>query len=156
MDISQVLNIRNIKLSLDARSKAEAIEELTDLLTVDGAVTDKAAFMHDVWQRENIASTGFESHIAIPHGKSSAVARTALAIGRTHYDIPWETMDGSDVRCIILFAVSLVDQSSTHIRLLSQVSASLADEEILARLLTEEDPQKIIQLFCSQDEEVTP
>lgn len=154
MDISEVLKATNIKLSMTAKSKEEAIEELTDLLVLDGAVINREEFIRDVWLREEQGSTGFENHIAIPHGKSSGVAHTALAIGRTQHEIPWETMDGSDVRCIILFAVTLVDQNATHIRLLSQVSGSLADEEIIAKLLVETDPQKIIALFNSEEEGV--
>ncbi len=152
MDISNVLNVKSIKLNMMAKSKEEAIEELTDLLVQDGAVINKEDYLKDVWLREEQGSTGFENHIAIPHGKSSGVARTALAMGRTQYEIPWETMDGSDVRCIILFAVCLVDQNATHIRLLSQVSGSLADEEIIEKLLQENDPQKIIDLLNAENE----
>ncbi|MEK1849733.1 PTS sugar transporter subunit IIA [Klebsiella pneumoniae] len=152
MDISTVLNVKNIKLNMTARTKEEVIEELTDLLIQDGAVTNKEDFIRDVWLREELGSTGFENHIAIPHGKSSGVSRTALAIGRTQHAIPWETMDGSDVRCVILFAVCLVDQNATHIRLLAQVSGSLADEDIIAKLLVESDPHKIIALFYSESE----
>ncbi|EBO5291961.1 PTS sugar transporter subunit IIA [Salmonella enterica] len=150
MDISSVLNVKNIKLNMMAKSKEEAIEELADLLVRDGAVINKDIFLKDVWLREEQGSTGFENHIAIPHGKSSGVARTALAIGRTQHQIPWETMDGSDVRCIILFAVCLVDQNATHIRLLSQVSGSLADEEIVEKLLKEDSPQKIVDLLNAE------
>ena len=152
MGISTVLNVKNIKLNMTARTKEEVIEELTDLLIQDGAVTNKEDFIRDVWLREELGSTGFENHIAIPHGKSSGVSRTALAIGRTQHAIPWETMDGSDVRCVILFAVCLVDQNATHIRLLAQVSGSLADEDIIAKLLVESDPHKIIALFNSETE----
>ncbi|EOZ3766995.1 TPA: PTS sugar transporter subunit IIA [Klebsiella pneumoniae] len=152
MDISTVLNVKNIKLNMTARTKEEVIEELTDLLIQDGAVTNKEDFIRDVWLREELGSTGFENHIAIPHGKSSGVSRTALAIGRTQHAIPWETMDGSDVRCVILFAVCLVDQNATHIRLLAQMSGSLADEDIIAKLLVESDPHKIIALFNSETE----
>ncbi|MGE9551969.1 PTS sugar transporter subunit IIA [Erwinia amylovora] len=152
MDISNVLNAHNIKLNMMAKTKEEAIEELTDLLVLDGAVINKNDFLKDVWLREEQGSTGFENHIAIPHGKSSGVAHTALAIGRTQHQIPWETMDGSDVRCIILFAVCLVDQNANHIRLLSQVSGSLADEEIIDKLLKEKNPQKIIDLLLPKDE----
>ncbi|VYU41980.1 PTS sugar transporter subunit IIA [Metakosakonia massiliensis] len=155
MNISDVLNVKNIKLNMLAKTKEEAVEELADLLVQDGAVVDKAQFMRDVWLREEQGSTGFENHIAIPHGKSSGVAHTALAIGRTQHEITWETMDGSDVRCIILFAVCLVDQNTTHIRLLSQVSGSLADEDIIAKLLVEEDPQKIIELLNSETEDMS-
>lgn len=147
-----MLNVKNIKLNMTARTKEEVIEELTDLLIQDGAVTNKEDFIRDVWLREEPGSTGFENHIAIPHGKSSGVSRTALAIGRTQHAIPWETMDGSDVRCVILFAVCLVDQNATHIRLLAQVSGSLADEDIIAKLLVESDPHKIIALFNSETE----
>ncbi len=147
-----MLNVKNIKLNMTARTKEEVIEELTDLLIQDGAVTNKEDFIRDVWLREELGSTGFENHIAIPHGKSSGVSRTALAIGRTQHAIPWETMDGSDVRCVILFAVCLVDQNATHIRLLAQVSGSLADEDIIAKLLVESDPHKIIALFNSESE----
>lgn len=147
-----MLNVKNIKLNMTARTKEEVIEELTDLLIQDGAVTNKEDFIRDVWLREELGSTGFENHIAIPHGKSSGVSRTALAIGRTQHAIPWETMDGSDVRCVILFAVCLVDQNATHIRLLAQVSGSLADEDIIAKLLVESDPHKIITLFNSETE----
>ena len=147
-----MLNVKNIKLNMTARTKEEVIEELTDLLIQDGAVTNKEDFIRDVWLREELGSTGFENHIAIPHGKSSGGSRTALAIGRTQHAIPWETMDGSDVRCVILFAVCLVDQNATHIRLLAQVSGSLANEDIIARLLVESDPHKIIALFNSETE----
>ncbi len=147
-----MLNVKNIKLNMTARTKEEVIEELTDLLIQDGAVTNKEDFIRDVWLREELGSTGFENHIAIPHGKSSGVSRTALAIGRTQHAIPWETIDGSDVRCVILFAVCLVDQNATHIRLLAQVSGSLADEDIIAKLLVESDPHKIIALFNSETE----
>ena len=147
-----MLNVKNIKLNMTARTKEEVIEELTDLLIQDGAVTNKEDFIRDVWLREELGSTGFENHIAIPHGKSSGVSRTALAIGRTQHAIPWETMDGSDVRCVILFAVCLVDQNATHIRLLAQVSGSLADEDIIAKLLVESDPHKNIALLNSETE----
>ncbi|MBA3110435.1 PTS sugar transporter subunit IIA [Salmonella enterica] len=153
MNISKILNVNNIKLNMMAKTKEEAIEELTDLLVLDGAVINKNDFLKDVWLREEQGSTGFENHIAIPHGKSSGVAHTTLAIGRTQHQIPWETMDGSDVRCIILFAVCLVDQNANHIRLLSQVSGSLADEEIIEKLLKENDPQKIIELLLPKDED---
>ncbi|MBS0897546.1 fructose PTS transporter subunit IIA [Pantoea dispersa] len=152
MDISRILTPRRVNLALSATSKEEAINELTDLLVSDGAISDRAAFIADVWLREAEGSTGFENHIAIPHGKSSAVKQTTLAIGRTRQDIPWETLDGSQVRCIILFAVRLEDQNTTHIRLLSQVASALADDEVIARLLAENDPGNIIRLFSQYAE----
>ncbi len=81
MDISRILTPRRVNLNLQASSKEAAIIELTELLFSDGAISDKEAFIRDVWLREAEGSTGFENHIAIPHGKSSAVKQTTLAIG---------------------------------------------------------------------------
>ncbi|MEB5696632.1 fructose PTS transporter subunit IIA [Klebsiella aerogenes] len=152
MDISRILNTKRVLLDMKATTKAEVIEELTDLLQKDGAISCRETFIKDVWHRESEGSTGFENHIAIPHGKSSAVLSTTLAIGRTRHDIAWETLDGSQVRCIILFAVRLEDQNTTHIRLLSQVAGALADDDIIAQLLEETSPQKIIDLFSQYAE----
>ncbi|TVO35708.1 PTS sugar transporter subunit IIA [Vibrio algivorus] len=154
MDISTVLNTKHIKLNMVAKTKEEAIEELTDLLMQGGSVTNKEEFLKDVWLREEQGSTGFENHIAIPHGKSLAVNHTALAIGRTQHEILWETMDGSDVRCVILFAVRLEDQDTTHIRLLTKVSCALADEDIVAKLLEESEPESIISILNDPEEAV--
>ena len=152
MDITKILNTNRVILDMKATSKTEAIEELTDILQKDGAISCRETFIQDVWQRESEGSTGFENHIAIPHGKSSAVVNTTLAIGRTRQEIPWETLDGSNVRCIILFAVRLEDQNTTHSRLLSQVAGALADDDIIEQLLVESSPQKIIELFSQYAE----
>ena len=152
MDITKILNTNRVILDMKATNKTEAIEELTDILQKDGAISCRETFIQDVWQRESEGSTGFENHIAIPHGKSSAVVNTTLAIGRTRQDIPWETLDGSNVRCINLFAVRLEDQNTTHIRLLSQVAGALADDDIIEQLLVESSPQKIIELFSQYAE----
>lgn len=152
MDISTVLKTKNIKLNMVAKTKEEAIEELTDLLVKDGSVINKEGFLRDVWLREEQGSTGFENHVAIPHGKSLSVIHTALAIGRTQHEIPWETMDGTDIRCVILFAVRLEDQDTTHIRLLTKVSCALADEDIIIKLLEENNPENIIEILNSSEE----
>ena len=138
---------------MTARTKEEVIEELTDLLIQDGAVTNKEDFIRDVWLREELGSTGFEKRISLFHMVNLSVFPYRIS-HRTHATcpIPWETMDGSDVRCVILFAVCLVDQNATHIRLLAQVSGSLADEASIAKLLVESDPHKIIALFNSETE----
>lgn len=88
MDITKILNTNRVILDMKATSKTEAIEELTDILQKDGAISCRETFIQDVWQRESEGSTGFENHIAIPHGKSSAVVNTTLAIGRTRQIFP--------------------------------------------------------------------
>lgn len=147
MDISTVLNVNLIRLNMRARTKEDAIEELTDLLCQAGYVSNKDRFLHDVWQREEEGPTAFENLIALPHSLSSAVSHTTLAIGRTRENISWPTPGDCDVRCIILYAISLNEKDSTPIQLLRRVSIALADEETVASLLTENKPEEIIAMF---------
>ena len=55
MDISTVLNVKNIKLNMTAKTKEEAVEELTDLLVQDAALLIKMIFF---------ATSGFVRHRA--------------------------------------------------------------------------------------------
>ncbi|EOW0252549.1 PTS sugar transporter subunit IIA [Klebsiella pneumoniae] len=65
MDISTVLNVKNIKLNMTARTKEEVIEELTDLLIQDGAVTNKEDFIRDVWLREELGKVRISGEILL-------------------------------------------------------------------------------------------
>jgi len=147
MDINKIINKNRINLELNATNKEEALNELAELLLKDGVLSSKENFINDVYLREKEGETGIGGGIAIPHGKSDSVIKTSLAIGRTKEGIEWETLDDEPVRCIILFAVRQVDRTSVHIKLLAQVAGALADDDVVAALLTKNNPEEIIDLF---------
>lgn len=49
---NKILNTNRVILDMQATNKAEAIEELTNLLKKDGAIDCRETFIKDVWQRE--------------------------------------------------------------------------------------------------------
>ena len=73
MEFNKVIKSETIELNLKGTNKNEILEELTDLLVKDGAISDKEGFLRDVYERESVCSTGIGSHVSIPHGKSKAV-----------------------------------------------------------------------------------
>ena len=95
MDITKILNTNRVILDMKATSKTEAIEELTDILQKDGAISCRETFIQDVWQRESEGSTGFENHIAIPHGKSSAGVPARIFPGK-----PWMAATCAALFCL--------------------------------------------------------
>ncbi|AGB18565.1 BglG family transcription antiterminator [Thermoanaerobacterium thermosaccharolyticum] len=149
-DLAKVIKIETIKLDMEAKTKDEVLRELTTLLYNAGALSDKEAFLDDVYYRERLGSTGIGNGIAIPHGKSKFVNKTSLAIGRTKTDIEWETLDNKPVRFIILFAVKDENRDSAHIRLLSQVATKLADDEVCEKLQKVKTPEEIYQIFAGE------
>lgn len=129
MRLSDVTSHDLILLDKPWRDRETILDNLSNLLFINGKVSDKDAFLHAVWQRENISETGFEQGVAIPHGKSSTVRQPAFAAVRlTHPVDDWPTMDGEDkVSLVFLLAVPSGDDAG-HLRLLSTLSLALMDE----------------------------
>lgn len=146
MNMSEFLSPNLIELDLKAHTKKEAIYKLCEKLLDEGCITDVDKFVADVYEREEEGETGIGQGIAIPHGKSENVLKTSLAIGRTD-TIDWEGEEHQDVSIIILFAVRLVDNTSVHLKLLSQVASKLGHDESLELLKTAGKPEDIINIF---------
>jgi fructose PTS system EIIA component len=150
VDTTKILNENLIQLNMKARTKEEAIQELTECLYKEGNVSDPVAFTKDVYIRESEGKTGLGNHIAIPHGKSDAVQVTSIAFGRTENELVWETPDDEPVQVVILFAVRNADKTTLHLKLLSQVAMALADDDTLAKLLVTKDKREVMQLLSQR------
>lgn len=147
MNVAQVLKKENIIAGLSAQSKNEALEKLVQLLYEGGYLEDKDAFLADVLHREEISTTGIGNGIAIPHGKSSAVKETTVAIGRLTSSLEWESVDDKPVELIVLLAVNDADKTGVHVKLLSEMARKLASEQNCKKLLDAKDAQEIIDVF---------
>ncbi len=147
MNVAQVLKKENIIAGLSAQSKNEALEKLVQILYEGGYLEDKDAFLADVLHREEISTTGIGNGIAIPHGKSSAVKETTVAIGRLTSSLEWESVDDKPVELIVLLAVNDADKTGIHVKLLSEMARKLASEQNCKKLLDAKDAQEIIDVF---------
>lgn len=145
--MSKVLDENSITLDLKADTKVDAIKELTSLLKKTGKVTDESAFIDDVLYRETEGITGLGQGVAIPHGKSTAVNETSLAIGVSKNPIAWESLDDKPVNIIILFAVRNQDSNVLHIKLLQHVAILLAKDDFIKELHTIKSKKKLIKMF---------
>lgn len=148
IEMDKVLSESCIDLSMDAKSKDEAILKLVEMLYEEGKISSIDGFLKDIYKREEAGATGIGEGIAIPHGKSSYVEKTSIAIGRITNYIPWESLDDKPVRVIILFAVRDIDKSK-HVKLLSNVAIMLCREEVIDRLFTTNDRREVIDLFSN-------
>lgn len=147
-EIDTILDKRVINLHLNATSKDDVIHELATLLHNEGYVTDLQGFIADVYEREKEGITGMGNNIAIPHGKSNAVKKAGIAIGKTSSLIEWESYDEQPVNVFFLFAVpSDVEGAKLHLRLLSKIAAKLSDDELLDRIKHTESVDDVIALL---------
>jgi fructose-specific phosphotransferase system IIA component len=130
--------------STDARG---AIDELAGLLEADGRITDRATYVDAVWAREQeTGGTGMESGIAIPHGKSPAVARSGLAFGRAAQGLDFGAEDGSPADLIFLIAAP-EGEDDLHVRVLSRIARKLIHESFRTALREADSPQAVVDII---------
>lgn len=152
-DIAAVIDENLIALNLDVSTKGEMLTRLTDLLEEQGRLNDRKKFFDDVLWREEQGPTGIGMGVAIPHGKSSGVNRTSLAIGTSKNPIEWESLEDEAVTVAILFAVTDGDSNVLHIKLLQHVAMLLAHESFAEQLHAVKEPAEMLALLKSSPDD---
>ncbi|WP_370967809.1 PTS 2-O-a-mannosyl-D-glycerate transporter subunit IIABC [Enterobacter wuhouensis] len=117
-------------------SRDEAIRQLAARLASLGKITDGDAFIAEVFHRESLGPTALGEGLAVPHGKSSAVAEAAFAVATLSQPLEWEGVDGPEkVELIVLLAIPPAEAGSTHIQVLTELTSRLADDALRARVI---------------------
>lgn len=137
--------VRHIVCPLAARDVTGAIRELATTLEGAPGVIDTAQLMREVHARESQAPTYLGGGVAMPHARSTAVDRLAVAVGLSREGMRW----GSSrelARLVFLVGVPREDdgaylemvrkitQTIRHLEWLEQAMAC-PDAPALARLL---------------------
>ncbi|MBP3041736.1 PTS sugar transporter subunit IIA [Bacillaceae bacterium Marseille-Q3522] len=150
MDFSNIIRPQIINLNMKAINKDDALQQLADLFLKDGVINSKQDYINAVYEREKEGPTGMGNFVAIPHGKSDCIVKTSVAFARLKNPIEWETLDGAPVKLIFLFAVPNNNRNIDHLKVLSQLAATLAYEETLEQLKKADTPRKVIDILSFQ------
>ena len=157
MEFAKILNPQTIMTHLDVKSKAEALDALSELFVKAGIVTDKKEYLKDVYTREEIGETGIGNHIAIPHGRSRAVTAPGAAIAVLEHEIQWESLDDTGAKVVILFAVGTDDDAANdHLRLLAMFSKRLGNNALVRKLMEADTAADVIRIFAEDTDVEDP
>ncbi|MDK2806141.1 MAG: fructose system component [Thermoanaerobacterium sp.] len=129
-----IINENMIILDLEAKDKESAILELAKQALKEDKITSVDDFAKSVFEREKTYTTGVGNGIAIPHGKSDAVKEAMIVFGKSSHGIEWESLDGKPVNIIFLLGVPDKNVSDIHLKILSQLSRKLMNDEFVERL----------------------
>lgn len=135
MTVNELLDAKSVKIPLSAASKEEAIRLLVDSLAEGDSVSDKAAYLEAVLQREATGSTGIGFGVAIPHGKSPGVAKAGIAFAKLAQPLEWASLDGNPVQVVFMIAVPQEAAGNEHLKILIAISRKLIDEEFRGKLI---------------------
>ncbi|ANB58977.1 PTS system, fructose subfamily, IIA component domain protein [Anoxybacillus sp. B7M1] len=157
MKITDLLTEETIVLEVKARTKEEIIDELAQTLEQAGVLHDLKAFKEAVLLREAQSTTGIGDGIAIPHAKTSAVARPAVAFGRSNLGIDYDALDGKPSH--LFFMIAAPDGADhTHLEALARLSSMLMDAAFRSRVESASTKEELLSVIKEKEaaEEIEP
>ena len=151
MRISELLQKESIALGRKPQDKADAIGQMVELLAKSGSLEDKKKFKQAILERERLSTTGIGEGIAIPHGKSSAVKRAALAAMVVPQGVDFASADGAPVHLLFMIAVP-EEGAELHLEVLERLAAMLMDEDFRKRLTAAKDAAEFLHILSIEEE----
>ena len=146
MTLIQLVEEKIIKTPLESKDKPDVLRELVQILKDAGEIDDFGAVLKAVQDREDKLSTGLESGIAVPHGKTTAVSSLKLALGIAPEGIDFDALDKQPSKLFFLL-VAPPNQSGPHVEALAEI-AKLAQSKAFCKALTGADnAQEVVALM---------
>jgi len=131
---------------LDADSREEVLAALVNHLDKYNKLVDKAAFYQAVLDREKLVSTGIGMGIAIPHAKLSTYDDFFIVIGILNKGVPWDALDGADVRLVFMIG-GPDDKQTEYLQILSRLTYAIKDENRRKKILQSTSSIEIVKFF---------
>ncbi len=145
MRIKDLLSPQSIKLNTHAESKQDIIEQLVELIAADGCISNKEVYTEGVFAREKEDTTAVGDGIAIPHCRSNAVSKPALAAVTVPEGVDYDAPDGEKVT--LLFLIAAPDtKENVHVDVLSKLSTLLLDEDFTRKLRAAQSVEEFISI----------
>lgn len=152
MKITDLINKKSVDLNLPPNDKAKTIDAMVDLMNKGGNLNNKNEYKEAIIARENLSTTGIGEGVAIPHAKSKAVDKAALAAAVSKEGVDYESFDGSLANLIFMIAAP-EGANDTHLEVLSRLSTILMDEEFRSNLINASSVDEFIKLIDDKERE---
>ncbi|MEC4185413.1 fructose-specific PTS transporter subunit EIIC [Adlercreutzia sp. R21] len=151
MRIVDLLQAEAIAIGGHPADKAAAIAQLVDLHDTAGNLNDKEAYKAAIIAREQQSTTAVGEGIAIPHAKTNATKRPALAAMTAPEGVDYGAFDGPST---LLFMIAAPDDGGdTHLEVLSRLMTILMDIEFRQKLMEATTPEEFLQIIDAKERE---
>jgi nitrogen PTS system EIIA component len=133
-----------VETGIRAVSKKEVIERMLEIACRSGKVKDRGLAARDTAAREELASTGMEDGIGIPHAKTDAVDELVACVGVTEKPVGFDAIDDKPCQ-IFIMTLSPKRQTGPHIRFLCEIALLLKDEARRKRMLAAGNATELLE-----------
>jgi mannitol/fructose-specific phosphotransferase system IIA component (Ntr-type) len=146
MRLTDILQLEAIRVPLGASDKIAAITELVDLLHESDHFADRDEVLRVVLDREATRSTGIGYGLAVPHGKTRACPRLAMAVGKPAQPLDFESADRQPVTIVVLL-VSPPDKTGPHIQALAKISRLMLLDDFRQAVNAAQTAEEVLGTF---------
>ena len=139
---------KNIFLSLQARTREEALREILDGLakTEQCDADDIPVLFSSLLEREKLGSTGIGPGYAIPPVKHESVGEIAVSLGISPYGLDFNSIDGEPVHHVFLI-LSPPDASDEYLKILQWIAKIARNADFTRFLQSATDVEEILSLL---------
>jgi fructose PTS system EIIBC or EIIC component len=135
-----------------ATDKADALDKLVNLVVATGGVADEKELRRVIMERERLMSTGIGNGVALPHGKTSVVQHSMMALITLRTPVDFDALDDKPVQ-ILLLLVGTEGNVGLHLRLLSRISRMVGSEQFRSQLLGSRTVEEVLALIAQYEED---
>jgi mannitol/fructose-specific phosphotransferase system IIA component (Ntr-type) len=145
--LSDLLKAENIDLGLKAITQAEALREITGLLTANHEISDSEIFLMEVTARERTSSTLTEDGVAFPHARTELVDQIVVGIGRSEAGIPWN--ESGDLAHLIFLIGVPQKMLNDYLIVIGAIARVTKDDPLRTLLLHAENVAEFIETMLA-------
>ncbi|SNY78524.1 phosphoenolpyruvate--protein phosphotransferase [Enterobacter sp. CC120223-11] len=140
-----LLALENILFTDKPYRKEQIIQLLCGNLAANGRTEHPLELEEDIWQREEIVTTGVGFGVAIPHTKSAWIRHSSISIARLPALTDWQSEMG-EVELVIMLTLG-EHEGINHVKVFSQLARKLVNKAFRQSLMEARDAQAILDLL---------
>mgnify|MGYP003887571761 CR=1 FL=1 len=145
MDLTDLLTKDAVITGLKAKSKKQAIQEMSSKAAVLTGLTEREVF-DTLLQRERLGSTGVGHGIAIPHGKLTRLDHLVGLFAKLDKPIDFDALDDEPVDLVFLL-LAPEGAGADHLKALARIARQLRDSTVTQGLRKAQDSAEIYELL---------
>jgi PTS system nitrogen regulatory IIA component len=157
MNISEILNRDTIEVNLNLKNKKQVIAEIAVLACRHPVLKNISSGEVErlLLEREELASTGLGSGVAVPHCRIKGIESFAVGIATTVKGVDFNAIDNERVN-IFPFVIGPEDNPKEHLKVLSGMARLLRNPETRKRIRDTATSEELYNFLESLLEENSP
>ncbi len=147
MDLSDLIEPKDVLASLRASSKRQLLQDLAETAELKTGISARQIF-ETLLQRERLGSTGVGNGIAIPHGKLPGLKRITGLFARLDTPIDYDALDDQPVDIVFLL-LAPEGAGADHLKALARIARVMREGETVEKLRESKDGPAMYALLTA-------